>query len=152
MPTIEHSLRSFNAAIDRAVREAPEKLVTIQKRIALDLLSRVVLKTPVDTGRARGNWHLTIGEPATEVRERGPGVRKESGAPLGDPGVADTMVSRGERALASLPPYQIVWLSNAVEYIGYLEEGRPGPGSPQAANGMLAVSLEELSHHYGGRG
>jgi len=43
-------------------------------------------------------------------------------------------------ALAGLPAYQVVWISNNVDYIEELEHGH----SWQAPHGMLAVTVAEL--------
>ena len=33
----------------------------VVKKVAIDLLARVVMRSPVDTGRFRSNWAVTIG-------------------------------------------------------------------------------------------
>jgi hypothetical protein len=106
---------------------APAEAVIFQKRIVLEALERIVLKTPVDTGRARGNWQVTINElPSGEVSVTETGT---SGT-----GFTDTAV------LTNLVPYQIVYITNNVPYIVYLEGG----SSPQAPQGMVAITINEL--------
>jgi len=109
----------------------PNQFKSFQKKIALDILRGVVLKTPVDTGRARANWQLTIGKGSEKVLKN-----KDK------PG--EHTINKGLNRLASLGFGQAIFITNNVSYIVYLEEGKPGPGSEQAPNGMLALTLEEV--------
>ena len=52
----------------------------------------------------------------------------------------NTVVRKGLAALKKLKPYKVVFISNNVDYIEFLEEG----SSKQAPNGMVAVTVEEL--------
>lgn len=47
-------VKKVNGAINTQVRKA-----------TIELFSSVVKMTPVDTGRARGNWIPSVGEPVT---------------------------------------------------------------------------------------
>jgi len=140
------------------------KVAIVVKRTALDALRRIVRRTPVDTGRARGNWQVSLGEPAIgEVPfAYGPIDSKASGTIEKGKIVINTVGLGG--GTGQLPP--IVWITNNVPYILVLEEGGfvpsdPGPSkdprkgregrvlvsggySVQAPNGMVAVTLQEL--------
>lgn len=121
------NLDRFLRDLDRFSRAVPEQATLIQRRISLDALRRLVLKTPVDTGRARGGWQTGIGvSPTGQTRtlDRGGG----------------STILKGAQVLKDLPPFQVVYLRNNVVYIGALEEGH----SQQAPQGMVAVTLEEL--------
>tara|TARA_R100000152_G_C6759123_1_gene183033 strand:- start:134 stop:598 length:465 start_codon:yes stop_codon:yes gene_type:complete len=144
----------LNAAIVDFQKEVEIDVTTIQRKIAMDLLRGVVMKTPVDTGRARGNWQITIGAPASN--ELGSKDKTGSGT-----------VSKGQKRVNSAKPYGIIWLTNNVPYIGVLEFGGfvpkdPGPSkdprkgrtgrtlvkggfSVQAPKGMVRVTLEEIT-------
>jgi len=80
------------------------------------------MKTPVDTGRARGNWQLTIDDPA--VLEK----------------YSDRPIEEGMATLKTLGIFQVVFITNNVPYIVYLEKG----SSSQAPNGMVEITLQEL--------
>ena len=132
----EIDLTSFNATVQDFVNNIPVRVNLAQKKIVLDLLAGVVRRTPVDTGRARGNWQLSIGKP--EEQEK---VQK-------------------------IPHFSVVWLSNNLPYIEVLEFGKftpknPGPSkdhrkkrkgktwvkggySVQAPKGMLRVTLAQV--------
>ena len=43
------SLKIFQAALDKAMKELPQHANDIKKRVALDLMNLIVQKTPVDT-------------------------------------------------------------------------------------------------------
>lgn len=130
----------FNKEIDDFAKTIPDKVSTLQKKIVLEALKRLVEKTPVATGRAKGNWQVAIdmaAEGQLEVTDK--------------EGVAT--VTKGIAAIADLPPYSIVWISNNVDYIEFLEDGSGrGPTekltsdghSTQSPAGMLAITIEEL--------
>ena len=124
---MSNELAQFNREIDAFARKIPDRATVLQKKVALEALQRLVSKTPVDTGRARGNWQVTIGDPATGQLE----VLDINGAET---------ITQGLAAIADLPAYQVVWISNNVDYIESLEHGH----SKQAPQGMLAVTVEEL--------
>ncbi len=126
MPT---SLALFNKDLAAIARNfAPQHARLAQKKLAFDMLSGVVKKTPVDTSRARGNWQLTIGNPA------------EGEVANADARGAQAVIADGESGLDSLPLFGEVWLTNNVPYIVYLEAGR----SNQAPSGMVRLTIEEL--------
>jgi len=124
----------------------------VQRALTLEGLKRVVLRTPVDTGRARGNWQVTIGKPATNVIDV-PLTRQET-------------IIKGSRVTSTVKPFDVIYISNNLSYIGILEFGgfvptNPGPSadprrgrygrilvaggySTQAPHGMLETTFQEL--------
>ena len=124
------NLGAFTASLRRNGKKLTEDdLVLFHKKVSLDALGRVVEKTPVDTGRARANWQVGI-----------------DNAPEGEVPIGTDPRGNGLAALTALRPNRVVYISNNVEYIVPLEEG----SSNQAPNGMVAVTLEELSQQFGG--
>ena len=113
-------VKKVNGAINTQVRKA-----------TIELFSSVVKMTPVDTGRARGNWIPSVGEPVTTA------IKKK--APVGT-----TVISE----IVSVVPKgvgHVVWLSNNVPYIRKLEYNRPGEGgSAQAPEGMVRISIRRF--------
>jgi len=124
---METNIAQFNKELDDFAKKVPDKVTIIQKKVVLEALRRLVMRTPVDTGRARGNWQVTIAEPAENQVE----VTDKEG---------DSTIAKGLAALTGLPDYQVVWISNNVNYIEFLEHG----SSKQAPEGMLAITVEEL--------
>lgn len=122
-----NELEAFNREIDAFAKKVAINVTALQKKIVLEALRRLVMKTPVDTGRARGNWQVTIAAPAE-------GQLQETDT------IGTATILQGLEAIASLPAYEVVWISNNVDYIELLEHGH----SKQAPAGMLAVTVEEL--------
>lgn len=95
---------------------------------AVDLLAGVVMMTPVDTGRARGNWTVeSSGSSST------PGIDSSGGQTIAaGAGVIDRATAKG------IPP--TITLANNLPYIEPLENG----SSRQAPQGMVAVTMARL--------
>lgn len=122
-----------NRLRDRYRGLAKEQIILLQRRVAIELLRRIILKTPVDTGRARNGWILTVGQPATT-------------SPIDGSNDINAQLSGALAVLASYEEINVLWITNNVTYIRYLEQGKPGPGSQQAPQGMVAVSLREVTN------
>jgi len=116
-----------------AERDAPEKANLFKRVVALHILRGVVMKTPVDTGRARANWQVGVNR-----RPRGQIAVSESGGQRGTAGGA--AITKGTGEIATVQPGEDVWISNNLPYIEVLENG----SSKQAPNGMVGVTLAEL--------
>jgi hypothetical protein len=112
-------------SMDAIVKRVNGRIDTVIRKSTIELFSGVVKMTPVDTGRARGNWQCTIGSPATSEIDRidpkGSGVNKE--------------------IISTVKTGTVVYLSNNVPYIRRLEyEGH----SKQAPQGMVRISLQRF--------
>lgn len=94
--------------------------------IAFDALGRVVLKTPVDTGRARGGWQINLNEVGT-----GAGPKSKSG---------DRVLSAGLARINRAGLDDTIYITNSVPYIRDLERG----SSSQAPSGMVRLTLVEM--------
>lgn len=120
MPVI--GLKKFERRMAKFAKTLPaELIVPFQKKIVLEIFSRLVVKTPVDTGHARNNWQITIGSEAQD----------EIDAPINELG-----------ALSTLGPFQDVYITNNVPYIERLDNGH---SMKQAPAGMVTPTLNEVS-------
>lgn len=122
-------LREFRAGL-RADADDVEKLVSrIERRLGLGILRRVVLATPVDTGRARGNWQVDLNRiPGGEVV----GVDKGGGA----------TIASESAIIQTAKPFGTIQIANNVPYIGRLNDGY----SKQAPAGFIEAAIDaELS-------
>ena len=129
MPT---NVKEFNRQLKVfAETLLPGELVLFHKKIALDALSRIVLKTPVDVGRARGGWQIDIGKAPDEDIGR---IDKSGG----------TVLSVEAKKLDQLIAFQMIVIGNNVEYIRVLEKGN----SSQAPNGMVEITFAELGQMF----
>ncbi|MCW2309724.1 HK97 gp10 family phage protein [Rhodobium gokarnense] len=118
----------FSIDLEREfVEEVEDKLTLVLQKIAMETLSRVVLRTPVDSGRARGSWVVSLESPTDEV-------------PAGvDPGGAAT-INRGSSIITGLHEPKVTYVQSNLPYINRLENGWSG----QAPNGMVAVTVAEI--------
>jgi hypothetical protein len=130
--SFEDDLRKFEVKTNR-------KLTQVGRKVALELFRRVIYKTPVDSGRARANWQVTIGAQASGTVE------------FDDTNGGATM-SRATAASAGFKAGDTIYLTNNLPYIRKLEEGGYPDGpktvggfSRQAPAGMVALTVQEFA-------
>lgn len=129
---VHRSIRSFEQSFARWQKgKAAEAILEAQVFVAFAALERLVLKTPVDTGRARGNWQVTQTRLSRTERqdweERDP-------------------IAKGQERIEKMPLFQLIWIGNHVPYINALEDGHSKQARP---NGMLKATLNELTLLFG---
>jgi len=107
-------------------------LTRLVRAVALEATSRIVMKTPVDTGRARGNWNVAKGTP-----DRSHDTNK-----FDKNGQATTSAALG--SISALEAGDVAYITNSVPYVEGLENGR----SRQAPMGMIRVTQAELEHAF----
>ena len=122
----------FSVELDRVLEQLKTDTQTFKRVFALNLLSRIVYRTPVDTGRARANWQVSNVNPNTNERKR---FKKNQ-----PNAVATDTVARGQKNIDKNKEGQSIWLANNLPYIQRLESGT---WSKQAPQGMVAISIEE---------
>lgn len=102
----------------------------LMRALSLEALRRIMLKTPVDTGRARANWNVSIDAPDTSTNE----AATIAGAPA-------KQAEGGARIVgADFFAGDEIYITNGLPYIKPLEDGH----SKQAPQGMVAVTVQEL--------
>ncbi len=125
------NLRRFEMEIDAFMdKDVEAELVKMQRILSIAGLYGVVLKTPVDTGRLRGAWLVSIDNPVTYAPE---------GA-LGGGAAATLAISSGLGTIAGAAAFSNIIIQNNVDYSEDIEDG----GSTQAPAGMLAVTVAEI--------
>ena len=108
----ESQLRGFGV-------KALDKVDKVRRASVLELFKLVIMATPVDTGRLRGNWQTTINSPA--------GAATTRDDPSGAADLAEAMANLGSLA-------DVVWFTNNLPYAERIEyEG----WSRQAPEGMV---------------
>lgn len=116
------SVLRFKADLEAFAKKLDLSKRVVVKRFALDAWTRMSERTPVDTGRARHGWTIKEGEPSDFIPEEGQ---------YGKPELPGFFNPSGE---------QSVFITNAVDYIRYLEDG----SSKRAPAGMIRITLAEL--------
>lgn len=139
----------FNQIIhDFAAKDVPELIVAVQRGICLDALPRLVDRTPVDTGNARGNWQVGIGE-----RPQGT-VHPPLIPSLGHPRyprpslslIGQQTVDEGSRFIRdNLVTFCVCHLTNNVHYILELEDGKSRQTKPHQ---ILELTFDEIVAAY----
>ena len=117
---------SFAVQVEDWERRSKQELRTIMRKVALELFTRVIMRTPVDTGRLRGNWQIEIGTPSGDVLDRF------------DPG-GQQAVSDAASVVQSWRGDTAIFLFNNLPYAMRVENG----WSNQAPQGMVRVTLME---------
>ncbi|CAH0649172.1 HK97 gp10 family phage protein [Pseudomonas sp. Nvir] len=108
-----------------------EALTQRVRVIALAMLNEIVLRSPVDTGRFRGNNIVSVGAPVYT-----------SSANV-DP-IGSETIQQGVRVMTGLEPYTQVFIQNNLIYAVPLEDGH----SQQAPAGIYAVSFNGVAEAY----
>lgn len=118
----------FTLSIDKFADDlVEEQVVAVTQKLALTALRGVVMKSPVDTGRFRGNWNVGIGSIDYSITDNVDKTGQET-------------INKGAGIVDRAPAYQAIWISNNLPYANRLENG----WSKQAPAGMVALTFAEL--------
>jgi hypothetical protein len=120
---------NFSIQVSEFVSRTKGKMNLITRKIVLDIGTRLVERSPVDTGRFRANWQyatLGIGVPSFPVDRL-------------DPTGADT-IARIATQVRSMPAQNVHVLVNNLPYAIPLEQG----WSKQAPYGMVGLTVLEF--------
>lgn len=126
---IERLEAAFRQIVDKQI---PERVSRFHRMVTLLLHSKIVEKTPVDTGRARVSWIATV---ARASESFSPPIKGSQSAQA-----AARSLAQAAAAMDGLPPYSQTFIANNLPYIRRLEEGY----SSQAPSGMVGLSIQEI--------
>ena len=107
-----------------------EQALKFIRKIALDLLKKITVKSPVKTGRFKANWMTGIGGADETTTES----------------TVDDAVMRGSIILSGYRDLKQIHISNNLPYAAALEHGH----SMQAPLGVAEISVEEIEAHFNG--
>lgn len=138
-PGESRALLLFETDLARLAEKIDLNLATVTQLVALKIHDGCVERTPVDTGRARAGWTLSVGEPS-EYTPPTPNV--PSGTKPGNGTPTDPQFAQAPAAdVSAIDGTTPVFIMNNVEYIQFLEEGH----SQQAPNGMVRLTMQAVS-------
>lgn len=125
---------NFSLDLSRFVAKTNNRVDLAVRKVMLEVFRRVVMKSPVQTGRFRGNWNIGYLSPNRETTV----ATDQSGA---------ATISRITAAVQAAPINDgaSVFLTNSLPYALELEHG----SSKQAPAGMVKVTLAEVTARYG---
>lgn len=116
----------FRRDFAAVLRKAGEKADTVVRSSALAMGTSLVQKSPVDTGRFKGNWMYGAGVPNV----RTDGAADRSGG---------SSITRIQTGLSAWKAGQTIYLANSLPYAKRLEYG----WSQQAPSGMVRLTVME---------
>lgn len=127
----------------KALAELERKTNNLMRAYLLRLTAQVVVETPVDTGRARSNWNVSVNKPdrrTFQVKGRGVSGAAERAA---YETYTNQQKAENTRIGESVNFWdgQVGWLVNGLPYIMRLEKGWSRVKAP---NGMVKISIEGL--------
>lgn len=120
-------MADFDRQVADWVGKTEEKLDVAVRKIALEMFSRVILKSPVDTGRFRANWQVAIGAIPSGTLEL-------------DDKTGQASIGRVQATALGMDAGDVITLVNNLPYAQRLENGY----SAQAPAGMVMLSIQQF--------
>lgn len=122
-------MTNFKADFAKVIENAKNRIDIVIKKAEIRVFESVIMKSPVDTGRFRGNWIATTGTPSfmhyDDLKDKPGRVTKAA---------ARSVINESQIG-------GITYLVNNLPYAYRLEYGRY---SQQAPNGMVRLSVAEF--------
>lgn len=119
--------QEFSLAIAAWCEKSADRADLVLRKVALDIGARVVLRSPVDTGRFRANWQYGVSGPNTATLV----AADKSG---------QSSIARIAAGVATARLGDVIYISNALPYALRLETG----WSKQAPAGMVGLTVTEF--------
>jgi len=139
---VSDNFAEFAAGLDQAAAKALDRANMVKRRIALELLKKIIERTPVRTGRLRGNWQASLNGRASGEIEIGRKVRTGERISEGEASAIGTQaIIAGSAVIGRVRPGEDIYLTNNLPYTMLIEKGG---SQKQAPAGMVAVSLAEI--------
>jgi hypothetical protein len=114
---------TFSSAISKFGKKAVVAADKVRRASIIELTNLIILATPVDTGRLRGNWHTMLNAPYPGASERKDKTGREA--------MAEVLANLGSLA-------DVVYFVNNLPYVEPIEfDGH----SAQAPDGMLRKNV-----------
>lgn len=120
--------QTFGLDLKKACEKAKGQTELVARKVMLDLFSRVIMKSPVDTGRFRANWNVGYGSPDKTTTQS-----------------TNSALGKVTQEISTARLGGSIYLSNSLPYSIRLENGWSG----QAPAGMVRLSLVEITNQYG---
>lgn len=130
----------FTLSLQAFVEQTQRNADTVIREATFSLLNSILQRSPVDTGRFRGNWNVGVDTPNRATNDKiYPGGSPQA---RGAAAAADSL-ERAGAVLASFTSGEQIWLSNGLPYAIELEYGH----SKQAPSGIVRVSILEYQQY-----
>lgn len=141
------ALGNFELDIQKFVDKAKGNTTLVVRKIALDLFKRVIQKSPVDTGRFKSNWQVSINSIpagtiglAEDISHTRGGRERKRGAEARGTFAGNFALAKATTTALQFKTGEVIYLVNNLEYARALEYGH----SKQAPAGMVRLTLAEF--------
>ena len=127
------SAKEFKLQLNKEILDTDEKINIALQKIGVDALKNVVKKSPVDTGRFRGNWQTTISSTTSNTLKR-------------TDRVGNATINAGTTKIVRFDykKNKRIFIQNNLPYANRLENG----WSKQAPKGMVSQTIQLLNARY----
>lgn len=119
---------NFALDISRWCKNTKADTKSVVQKIAMETFKRVILRSPVDTGRFRANWGVMVGSPYTGFDEA---ARDKSGS---------AAIGKAQTVTINWNAQGLITCCNSLPYNLKLEYGH----SKQAPSGMVRITAAEI--------
>jgi hypothetical protein len=120
------NIQSFTGDLEKFAKASKVELEVVIRKVAFEVYTGITQKTPVDTGRAKGNWNIGLSNIDYTVNENA------------------TSSVKGQAGYENLPREgagnKVIYITNNLPYINVLENG----SSKQAPNGMVSLTMQDV--------
>lgn len=128
-----NNLRDFSKRMEQLAKDMAVNTDLLVKRVAVDVDAAIVIATPVDTGRARSNWQVSIDQAhTTEIRPYHPGIKRSTEGQN-----TRAAIEHAKQVISTRKQGQAIHITNNLHYIGRLNDGY----SAQAESGFVQHAI-----------
>lgn len=119
---------NYKEVFKKVKAETPKKIDKVLQDTAVEVIGKMIDRTPVDTGAAKYHWFIRL-----VASERFDKARVDPSGTLPK--------GRAKRDVKLFRAGKLVWLVNSAPYMKYLENG----SSTQAPQGVVAITMAEVA-------
>tara|TARA_R110000823_G_scaffold299004_1_gene419666 strand:- start:95 stop:487 length:393 start_codon:yes stop_codon:yes gene_type:complete len=121
------NVQAFVGDLDKFAKKTNVELEFVVRKLAFDIYKGITEKTPVLTGRAKGNWNIGTGNMDNSIDEEATSTAQGSAGRLKIPrkGAGD----------------KVIYISNHLPYIYTLEYGNAN----REPNAMVTLTMNEIN-------
>ena len=120
------TLQDLAKQMEAAAKELPDKVNEVAKKVATGITEYLATETPVDTSRALSNWQVGLGGPVRyEIEPHYPGINGYTASPSSKQTILEAVAELDKKK-----PGETVYISNNVDYIEELNNGKSSQADP----------------------
>jgi hypothetical protein len=133
---------SFASDIEKFARRTNLSMDIIVRKVGIDIARSLILRSPVDTGRFRGNWVLGVGSVNTAVN---PDITDQEGGKFTgfQSNKTNDTLNKIAEGINAVRAGGVFYISNSLPYAIPLEYGH----SMQAPGGMVRLTVREFKSY-----